>query len=1025
MAKAAQALKESTSKLKQAKQDYKQYQKNLSALEETLLTLESEYAQRKPGVQFEDIEELQGLISDVKSDEAWYASGVVLASEDVASKTTALYQQTAALATSVSSCVYCFGFNAGIQLDVEASQTNVSTQRTEALGSNLSGQNVQIAAGRNKGNQVNIQGSTLQANNTLGLSADEINITASQNTYNDKTESKSGAVSASMTIFGATSGINLNANFNRNERTSSSVTHNNSQLSADNIEMTSVHDTNIKGANVSANETLELNTGGDLNVASVQDRYNSSDKGMGLNAGIALNGGSMSKDGSWSAGDSFGALAGGSGGVNYSNGRTRTKETVLTSITSSGSAHIDVAGNTDLRGALIATQDSEGRDTAQLNLSTGSLTYADLSNTDYRQSQSAGISGGFSVEKIQESADGSSQTFRDAATKDKNKFNSSSYQYSNTSGYSKSKTLATIGQGNLTISDSDNSHDLTALNRDIEQTEKDLFTVDRKQGDFDVTVDHRLLTEKGRNQIAEDILITDMFRETVERIITTDKVGVEDFFSETGKQVAVYEGIKEKIASDPELAAKLSDPNATAAEKELILDKLTHSTLVKLGYEVGEYENKIIAKDDSNFKGFYSKETGDSYVNDSHANNTEELVETAGHELSHRIDDLEGDNTKYSEADRETYAEHFESDYGDYTEMALAINGRDGMASSNGNVGNNSKSVIANNREFATVDKTKGDALPVVVVPVVVSSVLAVGAALSDPKTRDEAVSAINKGFNDAKDSVKELGNSIGLTWDNLIGADGNADIVDHFTSELSTLQAQVEIAHAEGNVDRVNELYGRIGEVSFILEQQSSKVISGVQEKLAHVGPIASTGGQPIPERIPLTGGSEAKEREIIVLENPEVDKISSTTTTNVTEEQGTGKTELPAETDVGPLLVVNSENSQDKLPRVRFTNEANEELGDAPEGMKNPHRHHILDVNGRAGEHREIVRNGQEILKKYDIDPLLGKENLIWAPNKGHTKDATARLVSELKAADELGLSRDDIVEILKRHGENVARR
>ncbi len=60
--------------------------------------------------------------------------------------------------------------------------------------------------------------------------------------------------------------------------------------------------------------------------------------------------------------------------------------------------------------------------------------------------------------------------------------------------------------------DSENSDDTTSLNRDTEHTEKDLFTVDRKQGDIDVTVDHRLLTEKGRNQIAEDILSTDMFR---------------------------------------------------------------------------------------------------------------------------------------------------------------------------------------------------------------------------------------------------------------------------------------------------------------------------------------------------------------------------------------------------------------------------------------------------------------------------------------------------------------------------------
>ncbi len=878
VAKAALALKDATKKLKQAKEDFKQYQKQLDSLESTLTTLEQEYQAKKPGVLFEDVEELRDLISEVKSDKAWYVAGVALASEDVVSKTTLLVQQAAAAAQSTGT----YGFNAGLHLDVEASKTKASAQQTTSVDSQLSGQNIIVRAGDNEGNQANISGSTLAANDNLEVAANEVNIIASQDTDDSKSETQSGKIGASITVYGASSGINLNASFDRSQNTSSSLTHNNSQLNADNITITSVKDTNVKGATVNADESLTMNVGGDLNVSSVQDRYSSGQKGMGISGGLSLSDGATSE------------MTGASGGVNASNGRTRTKHTVVTSLTSSGTADINVANNTDLKGAVIATQNDAGKDTGQLNLTTNTFTFADLSNTDYNQNRSMGVSTSVGVN------DGEIDSTN----------NSTSIQYKNTSGYSKSKTLATIGQGNLTISDSDNSHDLTALNRDIEQTEKDLFTVNRKQGDFDVTVDHRLLTEKGRNQIAEDILITDMFRETVERIITTDKLGVEDFFSETGKQVAVYEGIKEKIASDPELAAKLSDPNATAAEKELILDKLTHSTLVKLGYEVGEYENKIIAKDDSNFKGFYSKETGDSYVNDSHANNTEELVETAGHELSHRIDDLEGDNTKYSEADRETYAEHFESDYGDYTEMALAINGHDGMASSNGHVGNNSKPVIANNREFSALDKTKGDALPVVVVPVVVSSVLAVGAALSDPKTRDEAVAAINKGFNDAKDSVKELGNSIGLTWDNLIGADGNADIVDHFTSELSTLQAQVEIAHAEGNVDRVNELYGRIGEVSYLLEQQPSKVISGVQEKLAQGGLTANTGGSKIVENNNTTYINPIDEGYDSSTVSEAGGSVDASTETVVTTEQGIGSTESPVESGVDPLLVVASTN-------------------------------------------------------------------------------------------------------------------
>ncbi|GLO63229.1 hypothetical protein MACH09_37370 [Vibrio sp. MACH09] len=919
-AKALKALQESTENLKQAKKDYQQYKKQLSALQSTLSELEQQYVERKSGVLFEDIEELRDLVSEVKSDEDWYIAGIVLATEDVTSKTTLATQQVAAAATSTSS--FMMGFNAGIELDLSANKAKQHNLSTTSIASNIAGQNITLNAGNSEGDNLTVQGSHVKAQDKVSMDANEVNLLASTDTRQSKQSNDAVNGTVAVTVFGSATGANVNLGFSKSRGGDSATTHNNSQISGREIELTSTQDTNIKGANVEADEMLTVNVGNNLNVASVSNRSKSDSKSMGANVGFSLSNREDSSSGKDSSNNNSAPqpetltdntfkgvdiLAGVNAGMHTSSNRSSQKSTVLTTLTSGDIATINVGKNTDVKGAFIATVDEHGKDLGNLDLTTDTLTYADLSNTNYDQSRSFAVSSGVNIN--------SGEGIKPAPEKETSlidaSVSTSRLQYKNTSGYSKSKTLATVGMGNLAINDTENSDDTTALNRNVENSNKDLFTVDRKQGDFDVTVDHRLLSEEGRTQIGEDFLKADMFRETVERIITTDKVGIEDFFSETGKQVAVYDGIKEKIANDPELATKLSDPNATAAEKESILDKLTHSTLVNLGYEVGEYKNKIIAKDDSNFKGFYSEETGNSYVNDSHANNTEELVEAGGHELSHRMDDLEGDNTKYSKEDRETYADHFESDYGDYTEMALAINGHDGMASSNNHVGSNTKDVIENGREFGGLDKTKGNASPLIVVPIVVSSVLAVGSALSDPKTRDEAAAAINKGFNDAKDSVKELGNSIGLTWDNLIGADGNADIVDHFTNELSTLQAQVEIAHAEGNVDRVNELYGKIGEVSYILEQQPSKVISGVQEKLAQGGLTANTGGQQIPDPLPMPSGSEIKDPEVVALPNPEVDKIDPTTTTPIPEEQGSTILETPADSGVDPLLVVNSNNN------------------------------------------------------------------------------------------------------------------
>ncbi|MBN3552654.1 hemagglutinin repeat-containing protein, partial [Vibrio neptunius] len=473
--------KDSTKRLKKAQQDYKQYKKGLDSLSSTLARLEQEYSDNKPGVAFEDVEELRDLVSDVKSDEAWYVSGVALAAEDVTSKTTLLAQQSAAASQSAAT----YGFNAGLHLDIQASQTDSTTQQTTSIGSNLSGQNVVLNAGQKNGDQALVRGSIVEAKESLTVAANEVNLEASQDTYHRQSQTESGSIGASLTVYGASSGINLTGSSNRSEETTTATTHTNSKLSGQHIAITSQADTNVNGANVAANDSLVVNVGGDLNIASVQDRHSSSQRGSGFSTGLSLGGGDMA-DG---AGDlpegmleevsSAGDVKGANGGFNASNGRTRSKQTVLTSLTSGGYADVQVTGNTDIKGATIAALDDEGKDSGQLNLSTGSFTYADLSNTRYNQNRSMGVSTSAGV---------------NAGELDSTN-NSTSLQYKNTSGYSKSKTLATIGQGSLNIADSESSDDTSRLHRDIEHTDKDLFSVDRQQGDIDVTVDHRLLSE--------------------------------------------------------------------------------------------------------------------------------------------------------------------------------------------------------------------------------------------------------------------------------------------------------------------------------------------------------------------------------------------------------------------------------------------------------------------------------------------------------------------------------------------------
>lgn len=101
---------------------------------------------------------------------------------------------------------------------------------------------------------------------------------------------------------------------------------------------------------------------------------------------------------------------------------------------------------------------------------------------------------------------------------------------------------------------------------------------------------------------------------------------------------------------------------------------------------------------------------------------------------------------------------------------------------------------------------------------------------------------------------------------------------------------------------------------------------------------------------------------------------------------------------------------------------------IGDPPAAMIKPHAHHILFKKGLRQKQQELVREGQEILRRYGIDPIIGKENLVWAPNAvigQHSFDALENVVTRLRAVEFEGGELDDIVEALEELGELASRR
>ena len=101
---------------------------------------------------------------------------------------------------------------------------------------------------------------------------------------------------------------------------------------------------------------------------------------------------------------------------------------------------------------------------------------------------------------------------------------------------------------------------------------------------------------------------------------------------------------------------------------------------------------------------------------------------------------------------------------------------------------------------------------------------------------------------------------------------------------------------------------------------------------------------------------------------------------------------------------------------------------VGEPPANMCNPHAHHILFKVGNGAKQKELVKQGQEILRKYGIDPIAGNEVLCWAPNKvvgQHSYDTLKSLVDDLTEKDAWGATYEDIVQCLSDHKIVAAKR
>ncbi|MGP0686480.1 T7SS effector LXG polymorphic toxin [Priestia aryabhattai] len=125
---------------------------------------------------------------------------------------------------------------------------------------------------------------------------------------------------------------------------------------------------------------------------------------------------------------------------------------------------------------------------------------------------------------------------------------------------------------------------------------------------------------------------------------------------------------------------------------------------------------------------------------------------------------------------------------------------------------------------------------------------------------------------------------------------------------------------------------------------------------------------------------------------------------------------------------LIKNTDESTKNVDQIDYGAYLKKNIGGPPSDMYDPHAHHIVFKKGNGVAQKELVKEGQEILREYDIDPILGLENLVWAPNrvKGqHGIEALTNVVDNIRKVRDAGGDREDMVEMLEKLGDIAKRR
>ena len=406
-----------------------------------------------------------------------------------------------------------------MRADLATTKQESSLKQTSSNKSSLNAKHINI----NSNDALAITGSDIVSKEEINLNSNNLNINSSEDTLKYKSSTKSLTTGFGFTFYGGNS-KSLELGLNDTRQSEQSLTNNNSHLySSKDMNINTANDATIKGANLRADERLNLKVGNNLSLESTRDIRDASSKSKGINLSASYSGATNTKH--FASGDSSLSSVGAS--ISKSSSNTKIKQTNLSSITAN-ELNVEVGNNTHLKGSLLAAgeydKDNTFIDNHNLNLKTNTLSYENLSNTSYAKGTNFSIGANYAF-KTQNDKQKYSNDKENINTKLNNqdktnhqdlnsKILSTTYSNNKNLSYQTSKTLATIGKGNLDIKDKDNSDDAQRLNRDTDKINKGLY-----QGGFssniDASVDMRLFSGQGRKQIEKEFIDMDKNMATI------------------------------------------------------------------------------------------------------------------------------------------------------------------------------------------------------------------------------------------------------------------------------------------------------------------------------------------------------------------------------------------------------------------------------------------------------------------------------------------------------------------------------